>query len=296
MNIHFNQNYINPDTEKFTVAVFIAILVHIVVIYSVGFVIPKSNKLPDTTMEIILVPKNSKNIQKKDKADYLAQVSQKGEGMTQEIENNLATPTIPIFTAPPPHTQPHARPAQILTTEKLAQHSVPQEVTLPDEAELENSATTTIKTPVSDNTLLINASAARLADIQAELDAKFNLYTKQSRKKYINANTREYNYANYMDAWRRKVEEIGTINYPDKARQQQLSGSLVLEIVLNSNGTIYNVEIKQGSGYKILDEAALRIVRLAAPFAPFPESIRKEVEFLHITRTWEFRYNSLSSR
>ncbi len=279
MNSHLN--YINPDTEKLTIALFIAVFVHIVVIYSVGFVIPKYEKSPNTTMEIILVPKkNSENVPKK--ADYLAQISQKGEGETQDTENNFSMPTIPNFT--PPHTQTAARQVKILTTEKSAQHSVQQEVTLPDEIEPGNSAK------------LINDSAARLAKIQAELDAKFNLYTKQPRKKYISANTKAYHYANYMDAWRRKVEEIGSINYPDKARQQQLSGSLIIDVVLNSNGTIHRVEITQASGYKILDEAALRIVRLAAPFAPFPEHIRKETDLLHITRTWDFRYNSLSSR
>ncbi len=265
------KHYINPDTEKFTTALFIAIFVHIIVIYSVGFVMPKYNKLPNTTMEIILVPKKkSENVDKKNKADYLAQISQKGGGEIQDTKNNFSTPTNPNFT--PPNTQAAASEVKIFTTEKLAQYSV------------------------NSQQELINASAARLAKIQDELDAKFNLYTKKKpRKKYIDANTKAYNYANYLDAWRRKVEEIGTINYPDKARQRQLSGSLVLEIVLNSNGTIYQVEIKQSSGYKILDEAALRIVRLAAPFAPFPESIRKETDLLHIIRTWDFRYNSLSS-
>lgn len=99
-----------------------------------------------------------------------------------------------------------------------------------------------------------------------------------------------------MDAWRRQIEDIGNANYPDKARRKKISGSLILNVALNSNGTVYNVEIKQPSKYKILDEAALRIVRLAAPFDPFPENIRKATDILHITRTWEFSYNSLSSR
>jgi protein TonB len=282
MNISLNYNYINPNTEKFTVALFIAILVHIVVIYSVGFMMPKSNKLQNSTMEIILVPKkNSENVSKK--ADYLAQISQKGEGEMKNTKNNLSLSEISNF-IPPSYKSP-TKKLKILTTEKLAQHSVSSQpdVNLP-------------KTPISKNTFLINASAAKLAKIQAELDAKFNIYTKQPRQKYINASTKEYNYANYMDAWRRKVETIGSTNYPNKARQQQLSGSLVLDVVLNSNGTIHKVVIKQSSGYKILDEAALRIVRLAAPFAPFPEAIRNKTDLLHITRTWDFRYNNLSSR
>jgi protein TonB len=99
-----------------------------------------------------------------------------------------------------------------------------------------------------------------------------------------------------MDQWRRKVEYIGNTNYPDKARHQKISGNLILDVAINPNGTIHNVEIKQPSKSKILDEAALRIVRLAAPFDPFPENIRQATDILHITRTWEFRYNNLTSR
>ena len=91
-----------------------------------------------------------------------------------------------------------------------------------------------------------------------------------------------------MEAWRSKVERIGNLNYPDDARKRKLSGSLILEVALNPDGTVNQITIRQPSRYKILDDAAIRIVRLAAPFSPFPEGIREDVDILHITRTWQF--------
>ena len=94
-----------------------------------------------------------------------------------------------------------------------------------------------------------------------------------------------------MEAWRAKVERIGNLNYPDAARKRKLSGSLILDVALNPDGSIGQITIRRSSGHKILDDAAIRIVKLAAPFAPFPDNIRKDVDILHVTRTWQFLNN-----
>ena len=93
------------------------------------------------------------------------------------------------------------------------------------------------------------------------------------------------------------MERIGNLNYPDEARRRKLSGSLLLGVALNPNGTINDIVLRRSSGSKILDDAAVRIVKLAAPFAPFPQSIRAETDILHIERTWRFlRNNRLAAR
>lgn len=116
------------------------------------------------------------------------------------------------------------------------------------------------------------------------------------REKFVSARTREHKYAAYMDAWRIKVEAIGNLNYPEEARRQGLTGELVLDVALKQDGSVKYMTVLRSSGSSILDEAALRIVRLAAPFAPFPEAIRSETDFLHIIRTWRFeRGNRLIS-
>ena len=84
------------------------------------------------------------------------------------------------------------------------------------------------------------------------------------------------------------MERIGKMNFPDQAKRQKLSGSLIMAVTINKDGSIKSINIRQSSGHKILDDGAVRIVRLAAPFARFPEDIRKEADELVITRTWVF--------
>ena len=112
--------------------------------------------------------------------------------------------------------------------------------------------------------------------------------TDKPRRKYITANNKDHRFASYMEAWRAKVERVGNINYPYEARKKHLSGKLLLDVAILPDGAVQQITIRRSSGKKILDEAAVRIVELAAPFAPLPESITREVDILHITRTWNF--------
>ena len=91
-----------------------------------------------------------------------------------------------------------------------------------------------------------------------------------------------------MEAWRAKVERVGNLNYPDEARRRRLSGDLLLDVALRPDGSIHRILLRRSSGHTVLDDAALRIVKLAAPFAPFPKDIREETDILHVERTWQF--------
>ena len=104
------------------------------------------------------------------------------------------------------------------------------------------------------------------------------------------ASTRKYKYAAYMEAGA-KVERIGNLNYPEAARRHNLTGSLILDVALKPDGSISDIAVRRASGYKLLDEAAIRIVNLSSPFAPFPRDIEAECDILHITRTWQFLTN-----
>ena len=99
--------------------------------------------------------------------------------------------------------------------------------------------------------------------------------------------------AAYLQAWINKVERVGNLNYPDEARRQGLSGSLVLSVRLNPEGELIEIEVARSSGEPVLDQAAIRIVELAAPYAPFTDAMREEYDELVITRTWAFRRDSL---
>ena len=132
--------------------------------------------------------------------------------------------------------------------------------------------------------------ARSLAQARKHYDLIDNPYfrTNKPRRKYITANNKDHRFASYMEAWRAKVERVGNINYPHEARKKHLSGKLLLDVAIQRDGTVQQVTIRRSSGKKVLDQAAIRIVELAAPFAPLPESITKEVDILHITRTWNF--------
>lgn len=137
------------------------------------------------------------------------------------------------------------------------------------------------------------SSSMEMAALNAEIQRKLKAKAERPRRKFISASTKEYKYASYMEAWRQKVERVGNLNYPEEARKRGLTGSLILDVALKPDGSVEEIMIRRSSGNKILDDAAVRIVNLAAPFAPFPDNIRKETDILHITRTWQFMHGKL---
>jgi protein TonB len=127
-----------------------------------------------------------------------------------------------------------------------------------------------------------------IARLEARISRDWQAYQERPRRRFIGARTQEYRFARYIEDWRQKVERLGELNYPQAARDQKLSGSLVVTVAIKADGTVEQVDINRPSGNKLLDDAARRIVQLAAPFAPFPGDIARDVDILHITRTWTF--------
>ncbi|MEW6353389.1 MAG: TonB family protein [Pseudomonadota bacterium] len=253
------------------------------------------------TLEITLVTRASEK--KPEQADFLAQAHQEGGGNVEAATPPPSPPPPPSLPAPeisapapevavappkPPKPQieeapPESAPPpkkqaaskakkEVMTQRKSAQHTAPAS---------EQAA------PPTSAAQLIGRSM-EIASLSAQVNDSMQTYAQRPRQKFISAKTQEYKYAAYMEAWRIKVERIGNLNYPDEAKRHNLSGSLILDVAINANGTLNSITLRRPSGEKILDEAAMRIVKLAAPYAPFPDEIRKETDILHITRTWQF--------
>lgn len=146
----------------------------------------------------------------------------------------------------------------------------------------------TIKKPKLPTATELLTNSFKIASLSAEIRRKMEAKAERPKRKFISASTKEYNYAAYMEAWRAKVVRVGNLNYPEQARKQRLSGSLVLDVALRRDGTIDEITIRRSSGVKVLDDAAIRIVELSAPFSPFPQHIKDETDILHIMRTWQF--------
>ena len=149
----------------------------------------------------------------------------------------------------------------------------------------------TIKKPKTPSATELLTNSFKIASLSAEIRRKMEAKAQRPRRKFISATTKEFKYAAYMESWRSKVERVGNLNYPEQARRQKLSGSLVLDVALNGDGTIHEITIRRSSGEKVLDDAAIRIVELASPYAPFPQHIKDETDILHIMRTWQFLNN-----
>jgi protein TonB len=130
-------------------------------------------------------------------------------------------------------------------------------------------------------------AAINLARLEGQIARNVDEYNKRPRKKFIGARVEEYRFAQYVEDWRQKVERIGNLNYPEAAKGRHY-GSLVLTVIIKSDGNLDRVELNRSSGQKVLDDAARRIVEMAAPYSAFPEAVRRDTDVLEITRTWSF--------
>jgi len=308
-------SFVSASAERMFVMAFLSIVLHAFFITSVGFTVPeiKKEQHPPIAATIVL----RKTEVKVEDAELIAQANQEGGGDmdTNEVPTTETPAPFPdktaksVTTAPPPQiAAPEPKKPEIkqLTTPKPSTHKVVEvvEAVKPPEKPVkevvvEDVAEETIITPPAPITAaqLMMQTRASIASIQSNLDRKFEASSKRKREKFISARTKEKHYASYMNSWIEKVERIGELNYPQEAHRKKISGVLRLDVALYPNGTIHSIKILKSSGYKMLDNAALRIVRLSAPFAPFTKKMRKEeVDILHITRTWEFSYKGLTTR
>ena len=312
-------------TDRLGLTFCLAVMAHGILVLGITFApedIPQSRF---ETMEIILVQQQS---EAPEDAKILAQANLQGGGDTPEQESPSTPLPAPFpqedpeIAAPPPaESQPpdesaadapdliaETEPAEV--AEELAVESSQAEERLAEKVDMKDEQTRPAeevaeqqnpeknirekqmpeKPPLpptpSATTLMMNS--LKIASLSAQIKRKLQAKAERPRRKFISASTKEYKYAYYMEAWRAKVERVGNLNYPDAARKDKLSGSLILDVALNKDGSINQITVRRSSGYQVLDDAALRIVKLAAPYSPFPEHIREETDILHITRTWQF--------
>jgi protein TonB len=264
-----------PTADRLALTLFIATAFHALVILGIGFDAfdqePPDSDTP--TLDITVV--NPNQTKPPEDYDYLAETSQDGAGNTQE---KVQPQQQVIEQAPPPAATPELKPD---TTKVLTRDNSRQKVEEPEENPPQED------TPQSSATELINRSMEMLT-LNQQINQTLQAYSKTPKSKFISARTKEFKYASYMRDWVAKVERVGELNYPDAARRQHLSGKLIVQVAVYPDGSVREITIRKPSGHKILDDAAVRIVKLAAPFAPFPEDIKKETDVLYITRTWIF--------
>jgi protein TonB len=279
-------------SDRFGVAVFGSALFHLLLLLGVGFVFPQMLSRPDLpTIEVTLV--NSRSEQAPKDAEFLAQANQDGGGDTDRHErakSPLPLRPVPDQTSGPPayHIQLRRQSAPAVN-EFLTSRAA--DAVLPVAAQAKPRPGASEEEVLRPGLVPGDEGMRERANLAAEISQFWQEYQKRPRRKFVSARTREHKYAAYMEAWRAKVERVGNLNYPDEARRRGLSGSLILDVALNADGTVNDIIIRRSSGERVLDDAAVRIVNLAAPFSPLPPHIREDTDILHITRTWQFINN-----
>lgn len=268
--------------DRLGVTFLFSLIAHAVIALGITFSIAKpAPSLP--ALDVILLQSASGDAP--DKADFLAQANNSGGGLSEKAKRPSNPLTSPIpkpieGIAPRPTENGAPRPSTPTQTELLTTRSAERSVA----TARETPDTPEIAAPTEREIIERKLEMAKLAE---EIQRETEKYAKRPKKKYISANTREYAYASYMNAWVARIERIGNLNYPDEARRQQLHGQLVLTVGLNRDGSVKSIDIIQPSGHKVLDDAAIRIVRLAAPFKAVPKNA-DAIDELYITRTWQF--------
>ncbi|MGH8662448.1 MAG: energy transducer TonB [Burkholderiales bacterium] len=270
---------------RMQVAVAMSVFIHAIIIFGVSFKLPDLSKLAaQQPLEVTLV--NAKTEARPPKADALAQANLDGGGNTdarrrarsplpvpaedkQGAELSLAQKRVEQLEREAKQLMTQARSATAVAPRLEAQQPREEPQIAPSAADIVNRG-------------------MEVARLEAQIAREWESYQQRPRRRFIGARTQEFRFARYIEDWRAKVERVGELNYPQAARDLRIYGSLVVTVSIKSDGSLDGVEINRPSGQRVLDAAALRIVQLAAPFAPFPADIARDTDILSITRTWIF--------
>jgi protein TonB len=274
--------------DPFAVSILLAVGLHAALLLAVSFALDLNPlRKAAETLDVVLV--NWRSEEAPEEADYLAQENQVGGGESTEVEQpsqSASGPTVAegsgdALTASEQQVPPESSDAREQVKQIVENARPAQQVTRVEQppAEFPSAAE-------------LNRQRTQLAELLAHLQNSDDLSAQLKRRRFISANTREYEFASYMEAWVAKVERVGNLNYPPEVRRRGLVGDLLMTVGINQDGSVESIDIRRSSGMPELDQAAQRIVMLAAPYSPLPENIRSQVDVLHITRTWKFSTGS----
>jgi len=273
-------------SDRLGFTLFLGLILHATIIFGVSFTMSERRPAPQL-MEITLA--QFKTAEAPKDADYIAQANQEGSGSlekkamlstTQEADYNDSN-----LNEVQPIKQSIARDKPITET-KL--------VSTTGNSSLKTSTFTKQPTETDirgndDETRSLLQQNLDIASLEAKLAQQKQIYAKRPRKRHLSSeSTKEARDAAYIDKFRRSIERIGNLYYPAEARRQGVYGAIRLMVAIDKQGRVIDIKVLKSSGKKILDDAALRSVKNAAPFDPFPPEIKRDTDILEIVRTWKF--------
>ena len=279
-------------SDRLGFTLFLALCLHAIVVLGVGFS-PSDPAAHEPLPSLDIIIANSRSFETVENPDFLAQLDQAGGGNADD----KARPSAPV-SAPTPIDQKgladrdrvELRKQQLAVnrlyflTQQDAEQQVAQHRQQRDAESRSQQA--------SD----IEQRATRIARLQAEIRQMAIDYARRPKTLTLTASTRKAVEASYLASWVQKVEDTGNLNYPAEARAQNLDGRLRMSVWVNASGEVLKTKITSSSGTTVLDEAAKRILRLAQPFAPFPEELKQRADQIVIIRTWDFKSNRFKTK
>lgn len=271
------------DFDRLTFTVFLAAGLHAAAIFGVVFTREPPEPAP-RTLEVTIAQFASDA--PPEDADFLAQHDQRGSGTLDERRDLTTTEAAEIPDLQVRQTQPEIPLPPLAASAALPEQADPLQQSETSEAPVPSDATP--EKPLDTQTLV--ERFRELASLDARLDAQRQDFARKPRvRRLTSVSTRRTVDAYYMANWRRRIERIGTDIYQAGAHRKRLFGSLRMLVTILPDGSLKKISVLESSGHAMLDETAVRIVERAAPYAPFPEEMRREVDELEIIRTFQFR-------
>jgi len=287
----FRREATSPDDRVLT-ALFLAGLFHLILILGVSFSLPSPRDSGATpTLEVLLVSEALPESLRNDDARYLAQRTQQGAGNLSE-SGRSRVPTA----ANAPLDQAGEREGNALSDASSGLEGGAAEALAATTAASRISYAADAREPTETQP---DRPQQMLAGKEATLpssadDQELRLRGTSSRELMVTPSTRQSDVAVYLDAWKRQVERVGTLNFPNEARRRAMSGSPVVEVALAADGRLAEARVRRSSGHAELDQAAIEILRLAAPFEAFPRDLAERYEILRFAYEWQFEGGQLT--
>ncbi len=268
--------------DRLGFTLFLAVSLHAAIILGVSFT-ADLDLLESPTVEVTFAQHS--DIEAPEDADFIAQTNQLGSGTESEVLETTTDQEAEFFANE--FADAISNPLPTIEQNQLDSRELVTTI-----SEVDDVAPIEEETPVEENVnpqpatdIRFDDLAKEIASLEARIAADQQAKAKQPRvKRLTSVSAKSADEAAYLNMWRQKVERIGNANYPDS----RVYGNLRMLVVLSYDGTLKDVRILESSGHKSLDDAALRIVRLAAPYQQFPVEMRKKYDQLEIIRTWKF--------
>jgi protein TonB len=275
-----------PANDRMLTTCFLAALIHGIVILGVTFSSPgdKANGGDARALEVVLVNDQAPSVAKNPDAQYLSERTQRGSGNTLKRERTLIPKSslMPVERSGIPSGDGLAaqQAGTVTGDEELIATQQPAQ-------KIFYFASPTAAKESSQLPLLLE-KRPDLAMTPNDDGVELRMRGEAMHPLWIAADTRESDVAVYLDSWRRKIERVGTMNFPDIARRRKLSGTPVIEVTIGSDGKLLQTLVRRTSGHPEIDEAAMRILKLAAPFDPFPGELSAQHDEIRIAYEWQF--------